>query len=103
VSNSVERPGNPSNATGTKTAERKARLPPARRSLADGLVGRLPRREVFFLHDPFDVLDHHVKKIVHHDADGEHEAEERQRVDSESRYRRPRNVPMMLTGTAPSE
>ena len=40
----------------------------------------LARVDVLLVHDALDVLQHH-DGVVHHDADGEHHAEERERVD----------------------
>ena len=48
--------------------------------LAHRLDRRLARREVLLVHDALDVLEHH-DGVVDHDADGEHHAEKRQRVD----------------------
>ena len=38
------------------------------------------RRQMLLVHDALDVLEHD-DRVVHHDADGEHHAEERERID----------------------
>ena len=43
---------------------------------------RGPRIQALFIHDAFDVFDHH-DGIVHHDADREDHAEQRQLIDRE--------------------
>ena len=42
--------------------------------------GGLARRQAFLGHHPLDVLDHH-DRVVHQQADGQHQAEHRQAVD----------------------
>ena len=56
-----------------------------RRHLLHGLDGRLPRGQAVLdvVHDRLD----HDDGVVDHDADGEHEAEHRQRVDREAQQR----------------
>ena len=41
---------------------------------------RLARRKALFMHDALDVLQHH-DGVIHHDADRQHHAKKRQRVD----------------------
>ncbi len=57
--------------------------------LTDGAVSRHPGRHLLLGHDPFDVLDHH-DRVVHHDADGQHQAEQRQHVDREAEHQQAR-------------
>ena len=76
----------PSRATGTNTAREDERDPDdRRRDLLHRLDGRLLRA-----HAVLEVVDDrldHDDGVVHHDADGEHQAEHRQRVDRESQER----------------
>ncbi len=54
------------------------------RHLVHGLIARLDRREAS-LDIALDVLDHD-DGVVHHDADGENEPEQRQRVDGKTHH-----------------
>ena len=57
---------------------------------------REPRLDV-----ALDVLDHD-DRVVDHDADGEHQPEQRQRVDREAEAEQDANVPTIEIGTATS-
>ena len=46
-----------------------------------------------------DVLDHH-DRVVDHDADGQHQAEQREVVEAEAHAAMTANVPTIATGTA---
>ncbi len=48
--------------------------------LFHGLDRRLACRQVFFLHDALDVFEHH-DRVIDHDTDRQHHAEQRQCVD----------------------
>ena len=50
-------------------------------------------------HLPFDVLQHH-NRVVHHDADGEHQAEERDVVQAIPQRAMTAKVPISETGTS---
>ena len=74
----------PMKATGMNTAQSTSTIATsAPTDLPHRPVGRLPRRDVLLRHDALDVLDHH-DGVVHHDADGEHQPEEREGVDREA-------------------
>jgi hypothetical protein len=55
--------------------------------------------QVLLVHDAFDVLQHH-DRVVDHDADGQHHAEQRERVDRIAEQQQPAKVPISDTGTA---
>ncbi len=74
----------PRNATGTNTAERISAMPitGAETSFIAWIVASLRRHAVL------DVVHHrldHDDRVVDHDADREHQAEHRERVDREAR------------------
>ena len=50
---------------------------------AHRLFGRLVRRKALLVHDAVHVLDHH-DGVVHHDADGENQSQQRQHVEREA-------------------
>ncbi|MCY1482991.1 hypothetical protein D9M68_165610 [compost metagenome] len=54
--------------------------------LSHRLAGGLKRGQSFLVHHALDVLDHH-DGVVHQQADGQHQAEHRQRVDGEAKRR----------------
>ncbi len=76
-------------AVGTKTAERTSAMPmtgPETSSIA--LIRRIARRHAF-LDVMLDGL-HHDDGVIDHEADREHEAEKRERVDGEAEERKER-------------
>ena len=52
--------------------------------LVHTLAGRLDRRQALLDHEPLHVLHHH-DRIVHHQADGQHQTEQAQYVDGKAR------------------
>jgi hypothetical protein len=54
---------------------------------------------VLLAHDALDVLEHD-DRVVHDDADRQHHAEQRERVDRVTQQQQPAKVPISDTGTA---
>ena len=89
------------NATGTNTDSSTSVIAMIGAVISPmALFGRLGRRELgMLLHHPLDVLDHD-DGVVDHDADGEHEREERDRIGRIADALSTMKVPIRLTGTA---
>ena len=87
------------NAVGTNTAESTSAMPITGPEISSIAL----MRRVFGSHALFDVplhRLHHDDGIVHHQADRQHQSEQRQRVDGESEHREEHERPTSDTGTA---
>ena len=74
----------PTNATGMNTEQSTSTIATARPlTCCIALSAAIARRNLLLRHDALDVLDHD-DRVVDHDADREHEAEQREQVDREA-------------------
>ena len=67
--------------------------------LVNNLLGRQIGREVLLVHLGMHRFDHH-NRVVHHDADRQHQREERDQVDRETEQLHEKEGPDQRTGTA---
>ena len=79
----------PMKATGMKTEQSTITIAiSALAQLPDRPIGGHACRDVLVLHGALDVFDDD-DRVVHHDADRQHQSEEREQVDRESEHRHP--------------